>query len=94
MINYSYYNIKFKPHPVEQWIVVEGEIRNESPRNYHTAVFRLKLFAGQECLGAGVVKMHGFHAKATKSFEVLVEGVHKDTMSKIHHCEISLEAVY
>lgn len=94
MISYSYYNIKYKTHPVEQWIVVTGEMRNESAKNFHTAVFRIKLYAGQECLGGGVLKVHGFNAKTTKPFEVLVEGVHKDMISKIQHCEFSLEAVY
>jgi len=94
MINFSYYNIKYRSHPIEQWMVVAGDIRNESSKDCHTAVFRLKLFVGQECIGSAILKVHGFNAKTTKSFEVLVEGVHKDMISKIRHCEISFEAVY
>ncbi len=94
MISFSSYNIKYRKHPTEQWVVVSGDLRNESPRSYHTAAFRLKLFAGQECIGSTIVKVQGFASKATRSFEVVVEGVHFNMASNITRSELVLETVY
>ena len=94
MLSYSSYNIQFKRHPIENWIVVSGEIRNDTNKSYSTAVFRLKVFVGRECLGSALIKLRGFRAKATKDFEVLVEGVHRDLLSQIARHEILFESGY
>jgi len=94
MINFSYYNIKFSKHPVEKWVVVNGDIRNETDKSCSTAVFRIKIYVENECLGSGILKLPGFRAKSTKSFEVMVEGVHHQMISKISRCEILFETAY
>jgi hypothetical protein len=94
MLSYSTYNIQFKKHPVEDCVVVSGEIRNDTNKNYNTAVFRLQVFVGHECIGASLIKLRGFRSRATRDFEVLVEGVHRDLLSKIARCEILFESAY
>jgi hypothetical protein len=94
MQNYSVYNIQFKKHSIEQWVVVSGEIHNDTSKNFSTAVFHLKLFVGQDCLGATLIKLRGFRARSSKDFDVLVEGVHYDLLSKIARCEIFFESAY
>jgi len=94
MINFSYYSIKFSKHPVEKWVVVSGDIRNETDKSCSTAVFRIKIYVENECLGSGILKLPGFRAKSTKSFEVMVEGVHHQMISKISRCEILFETAY
>lgn len=94
MLNYSVYNIQFKKHPIEEWIVVSGEIRNETSKNFNTAVFHLKVFIGQSCLGSTIIKIRGFRAKASKDFEVLVEGVHHELLKQVLRCDIFFESAY
>jgi hypothetical protein len=92
MIAFSCYNIKFDKHPVEKWIIVRGEIKNESAKSLNTAVFRVKLLIGHLPLGSAVLKIHGFRERRTKAFEVMVEDAHRDLLPKITGCEISFES--
>jgi len=94
MVTFSYYNIKFSKHPVEKWVVVSGDIRNESDKTYTTMVFRVKIYVEDECLGSGILKLPGLRAKSTKTFEIMVEGVHHKMISKISRCEILFETAY
>lgn len=94
MLNYSTYNIQFKRHPIENWIVVSGEIHNDSAKNYNTAVFFLHVYVGHERLGSAIIKLRGFRSKSSKDFEVMVEGVHHDLLSQIARCEILFESGY
>jgi hypothetical protein len=94
VLNYSVYNIQFKKHPIEKWIVVSGEIHNETSKSYSTAVFHLKIFVGQDCLGATLIKLRGLRGKSSKDFEVLVEGVHYELLNKVMRCEIFFESAY
>jgi hypothetical protein len=94
MLNYSVYNLQFKKHPVEKWVVVRGEIRNDTSKNYNTAVFHLKIFIGRDCLGAAIIKLRGFRGKSSKDFEVMVEGVHHELLSQIVRCEVLFESGY
>jgi len=94
MLTFAYYNLKYQKHPVEQWIVVKGEIRNESAGNFNLAVFRVLLYAGQQVFGSAILKMAGFRARATKSFEVMVDGAHYEMISNITKCEILFESAH
>lgn len=94
MIAFTYYNIKFSKHPVEKWVVVNGDIRNDSDKTCTTAVFRIKIYVENECLGSGILKLPGFRARSTKPFQIMVEGVHHKMISKITRCEILFETSY
>lgn len=94
MLTYSVYNLQFKKHSIEEWIVVSGEIRNDTSKHYSTAVFHLKIYVGADCIGSSLIKLRGFRGKATKAFEVLVEGVHYELLSQIVRCEILFESGY
>jgi len=91
---FSYYNIKFKKHPIEAGILVMGDIRNESDKNFTTTVFRIKIFIGQEVAGSCILKLPGFRKKTTKAFETLVESVHHAMIPKITKCEIIFDSTF
>lgn len=94
MLSYSVYNIQYRKHPIEEWIVVSGEIRNDTSKSYDTVVFHLKVFVGHDSIGSAVIKLRGFRGKSSKDFEVLVEGVHHKLLNQIARCEIFFESAY
>lgn len=94
MLTFASYNLKYEKHPVEKWIVVKGEIRNEGTGNFDLAVFRVLLYAGQQVIGSAILKVAGFRSRATKSFEIMVDGAHHDLISKITKCEILFESAH
>jgi hypothetical protein len=94
MLTFAYYNLKYQKHPVEDWIVVKGEIRNESTGNFNLAVFRVLLSSGQQVFGSAILKVAGFRARATKSFEVMVDGAHHEMIPRITKCEILFESAH
>lgn len=94
MMNYSCYNVQFNKHPIEPWVVVKGDISNDSSKNYNTAVFRIKIFIAEEVLGSAIIKVRGLRARSSKGFEVMIEGVHRDLIQKIGRYEILFESAY
>jgi len=94
MIDYSCYNIRYNKHVVEDWVTVTGEIRNETSKNFNTAVFKITLYVGTEPLGSALIKLRGFRSKSSKAFDVIVEGVHYELMHKITKHEIMFESAY
>ncbi len=91
MVVFSCYNIKFHTHPTEGWVMATGEIRNDSPKSYNTAVFRAHLFRGDEPMGSSLIKIEGFRAKRTKPFQTTFVNVHHSLIPKITKCDILLE---
>lgn len=94
MLSFSSYNIQVKQSPSGRGIAVTGDVRNESTRNFQTAVFRLAVSANQQVLSSVLVKVTGFRAKTTRTFEALVEEVDAVLIPKISACELMLEAAY
>ena len=94
MIAFTAYNIKFEKHPIEKWIIVSGDIRNETDKTCTTAVFKVKVYIGDECLGSAILKLPGFRSRSTRTFDVMVEGVHHKFISKITKCEVLFETSY
>ena len=94
MANFSYYNIQTKRPAAGSGIVVTGDIHNETSKDYHTAVFKLVVFAGQESIASSVVKVQGFRGHGTKSFEILIEELDFSQVGKITKCDLLFESVY
>jgi hypothetical protein len=94
MALFSYYNVSYYAHPVENCVVAKGYIRNESNRSYTTAVFLAKIFNGSETVGSAYIKLHGFETKKTKAFEVKFENALAVDMPKISRCEIFMESAF
>ena len=92
MLTFAYYNLKYQKHASQDWIVVKGEIRNESPGNFNMAVFRVLLYANQQIFGSAILKVAGFRARATKPFEVMIDGAHHEMIPMITKCEILFES--
>ncbi|HRZ13923.1 MAG TPA: hypothetical protein P5110_00250 [Candidatus Omnitrophota bacterium] len=94
MANFSYYNIETKKPAAGRGIVVTGEIHNETSKDYHTAVFKLVIFSGQESIASSVVKVQGFRSRGTKTFEVLIEELDFGLVNRITKCDLMFESVY
>ncbi|MCK9595469.1 MAG: hypothetical protein PHH68_03935 [Candidatus Omnitrophica bacterium] len=94
MLTFAYYNLKYQKHPIDNWIVVKGEIRNEGSANFNLAVFRVLLSAGQQVFGSAILKVAGFRARTTKPFEVMIDGAHYEMIPKITKCEILFESAH
>jgi len=94
MQNFACYNLKYQKHAVENWIVIKGEIRNESSGNFNLVVFRVLLYSGVQVLGSAILKVAGFRARATKSFEVMVDGAHHEMIPRITKCEVLFESAH
>lgn len=90
---FTFYNIIYKKS-IEDWIVVTGEIANESRKNYTTAVFRLVVFDREHAIGTGFFKISNFRSRGIKNFEVLIFGLHHRFIPKISRCDIMMESGY
>jgi hypothetical protein len=93
MLLFSSYNIRYKQHPTEGWVMATGEIRNESPKSYNTVIFRARIFHGDEPMGSAMIKIQGFRGKITKPFTATFTGVHHSQMAKISKCEVLLDSM-
>jgi len=91
---FSAYNVDYRRASIEDWVVVTGEIRNDSKKNFATAIFRIVLFDKRKTLGTGFIKIHGFRINAIKRFEVSIEGLHYKFISSIVRHELVLESAY
>jgi len=87
---FSTYNINFKKG-TEDWIIVAGEIRNDSARDYRLAMFRIFVYDKKQVLGNGVIKIYDFRPHSTRSFETLIENVSYQLIPAIARHEIVLE---
>jgi hypothetical protein len=92
--SFSFYNINFKRKGAGKWVFVQGEIQNESNRDYNTALFRLAVFDKSVLMWTGVIKITGFRKKQTRPFEILMEGLEYRSVSRISRHEICFESGY
>ena len=90
---FTYYNITYK-RSSQDWIVVNGEIKNDSRRNYETALFRLIIYDRKKPIGMGFFRVHSFRMKSLKNFEVLIFGLHYRFIPHIARYEVILESGY
>lgn len=87
------YNVKFEMGTRENLVVMSGDIRNDSLKDYREAIFRVHLYGRDSTLGMGVVKVIDFRKKTTKSFYTVLE-VHKNLIPSIVRYELMLEGGY
>ena len=91
---FSFYNISFKRKGTGKWVFAQGEITNESNKDYHTAVFHMSVFDKNILMWAGAIKIMGFRKKQTRPFEVLMEGLAHRAIPSISRYEICFESGY
>jgi len=83
------YDVKFRKG--EEWIIVSGQIRNDSHKNFTLAVFKIILFSKNLIIGSGTIKIHNFRSKTTKNFEQILTGVGYHLIPSIDRYDIVLE---
>lgn len=91
---FAYYNISFEKKGSGTWAFAQGEIKNNTGKDFQLAGFRLILFNRNTLLWSGVVKMMDFRKEQTKYFEAFLEGLDHNTLPSITRYEISFESGY
>jgi len=79
------YDVQFEKSTFDESIIVTGDIKNDSSRDYSLAMFRIFLYAKSRLLGSGMFKVYDFKKDLTKPFRVYVlvdEGVRLSTVSR------------
>jgi len=87
------YDVNFKRGSSEETIIVTGEVRNDSNRDYTCALFKIIIYSKHSAIGSGIIKLHDFKLKTTKSFNVLID-VHSRLIPAIVRYEIVMERGY
>jgi hypothetical protein len=92
--NFQFYNVTFKRKGTAHWVFAQGEIANESGKDYNTAMFRMSIFDKNLLMWTGTLKIMGFRKRQTRPFELLMEGLNYRSMSAISRYEIYFESGY
>lgn len=87
------YNVNFAAGVDEEWIVVTGEIRNDTSKDYSFVLFKIILYGKNAAIGSGIIKVHDFRRRSTKLFEVNIELPRKLIATIIKH-EVLYEGGY
>ena len=94
-MNFSYSDIKFKKHEMENWLVVSGEVINNSNKNYSSVAFKLTLFTGNTPIGTTALTINGFTAGQVRPFESQFYDLDYQLISNTKlRCEIFAEQAY
>jgi len=91
---FDYHSIEFKRHS-DGWLVVKGEIINNSGKNFHSVVFRIVVYMRSIPIANTNLVIKGFYSGQTRDFEKQVEELKYDSV--IAHdptCQIFVESGY
>lgn len=88
------YKVNFKQRGSTSLAYAEGEITNNTSKEYNTAVFRLTLHNKSMLAWTGVIKIRGLRARQTKSFEIPLEGIDYKTAFATSRHELYFESGY
>ena len=87
-------NVNFTKKGGGRWVFMNGEILNNSNRNYSSAVFRLSVFERTHLLWTGLIKVRGFRKRQSRPFEVRLERLRYEHVPHITRYEIFFESGY
>ncbi len=93
-MNFSYNNFKFKKHEAENWLIITGEITNNSGKNYNAVVFRLVVFIKAIPIANAAIIINGFYAGQTRTFESRVAELEYKIIPEITRYDIYAESAY
>lgn len=94
MGQFSYYNMRFRKDVHTDAVIVSGEVRNDSSRDYANVVFRIRLLLGTEIAGETLFTLVDFHRGVVRNFEKMVEGASSGILRRSFNFEIYLEGGY
>jgi hypothetical protein len=66
------YQVSFEKSSFDDSVIVTGEIKNDSSRDYNLAMFKIILYSKNKRLGAGIIKVFDFKKDITKTFRAYV----------------------
>jgi hypothetical protein len=92
--NFELFNVNFTKKGDGHWVFMNGEILNNSNRNYSSAVFHLSVFDRMHLLWTGAVKVRNFRKRQTRPIEVLMEKLSYESIPRISRYEIFFESGY
>jgi proteasome assembly chaperone (PAC2) family protein len=91
---FVYKNVQFQKHEKENWVVVRGEIYNNSSVNYHSVAFRMVIFIKGTPPINTVITINGFSAGKKQTFEKQIEVLDHRLINNISRYEITPAGAY
>lgn len=73
---------------------MEGEILNNSNRNYTSAVFKLSVFERTHLVWTGSLRVRNFRKRQSRPFEVQMERFGYEAVLRISRYELFFESGY
>lgn len=94
-LNFVFQKLTFKKHPIEKWLVVQGEIINNSGISFQSVVFRMVVFIRTTPIASIPFTINGFYAGQVKTFEQQVGEIEYEVVaSDISKVDIYAEGGY
>ena len=93
-VSFPFYNINFRRKGGGKWVFVQGEITNDSGKDYNTALFRISVFDKNLLMWTGTIKIMGFRKRQTRPFELVMDGLTYRSMPAISRYDIYFESGY
>jgi len=95
MANFEYYNINFTKADNSNHLVIRGEIKNNSGRDYNAVATRVILFNKNIPMVNVVIVVNGLPNGLTKSFEKYLEEIdYLQVAKQITRYEVYTEGAY
>ncbi|MDD4895074.1 MAG: hypothetical protein PHW54_07180 [Candidatus Omnitrophica bacterium] len=84
-------NVQFQKHDKENWVVVRGELYNNSGANYHSAVFKMVIFIKGSPPIRTMITVNNFSAGRKCFFEKQLKTFDPRMIDRITRFEVLLE---
>jgi hypothetical protein len=94
MMLFPTYEVQFDKSGFDESVVVTGDIKNDSSRDYNTAMFKIILYSRNKLVGAGVLKVYDFKRNMTKPFKTYVPVDSAVKITAIDRYEVTIEGGY
>ncbi|MFA5157115.1 MAG: FxLYD domain-containing protein [Candidatus Omnitrophota bacterium] len=88
------YEVQFEKSGFDESVVVTGDIKNDSSRDYNMAMFKIVLYSRHKLVGSGVIKVYDFKRDMTKPFRAYVAMDTAVKITAIDRYEIMIEGGY
>ena len=88
------YEVQYERSGFDESIIVTGDIKNDSSRDYNMAMFKIVLYSRNKPVGSGVIKVYDFKKNMTKPFRTYVPVDSAVKITAINRYEIMIEGGY
>jgi len=88
------YEVQFEKSSFDESVVVTGDIKNDSSRDYNMAMFKIVLYSKNKPVGSGVIKVYDFKKDITKPFRTYVAVDASVKITAIDRYEVMIEGGY